>query len=283
MRLVVVLLEGGEFLLQGLGRGVIAQARAPNHAPGIASTAFEFAPLVELLHDGRCGAGDVGLWVALQHVLERFFEFVVVVLGGIAQRVDKHELGHDFRQRVFLHHQVVGRVHAIVVIVQVVGVGLLIEDLFLVGHVLEIVEIERVLHGLPVLGVGKVGEDVISIPLGGSGVSLAHVEQIHVVVHVEAVGVVGVSAQQVVEFGGRGVEVVEFVLEDDAHVVESLLNHIVGRLDLFLGLGNLLEVIFFVMRVVLALGSLFVDFGRVGARHSGRVAGQFIVGQFVVA
>ena len=78
-------------------------------------------------------------------------------------------------------------------------------------------------------------------------------KQIEVVVHIHAVDIVGVSVQQIVEFHLSGIHILEFVFQNQAHIVQTLLNHIVRRLDLFFGDRNLLEIIFLEMRVIGAL------------------------------
>ena len=60
-----------------------------------------------------------------------------------------------------------------------------------------------------------------------------------------------------------GIEVFEFVLEDDALVEQTLLNHIVRGLDFFRSLGNLLQVVFLVVRVFGPFERLFVYLGAV--------------------
>ena len=286
LRLVVVLGKRGERALQCLGCGIVAQARGPQHAAHVAAASLEATALVELLDNLGCHGGDVGLRIALQHVLERLFELVVVLLGQVTQRVDEHELGHDLGQRVLAHHLGVGLVDGSVVVGQVVGIGRLVHVLLVAAHILEVLQIVGVLHGHTVLGIRELVENHFPIRFGIGVLLVAHVHHVHIIVHVQAVGVVGVQIQQLVELIGCGVIVLHLVLEDDAHIVESLLNDLVGRLDVFFGLGNLLEVEFFVVRVLGALEGLEVDFHGVAVLiddhavgHRGHDAVGLLVGE----
>ena len=130
--------------------------------------------------------------------------------------------------------------HTLVVVGQIVGIGLLIHALLLAVHALKVVEIVRILHSQAIFRVGEIGDYALAALLGLGHISVAHIHKIHVVVGVEAVHIVGVSAQQFVELIGRSLVVLKLVLKNHTHVVEALLNYIVGRLHLLGGLWNLL-------------------------------------------
>ena len=103
--------------------------------------------------------------------------------------------------------------------------------------------------------------------LGARRVALTHIHQVEVVVGVESVNVVGIAAEQAVEFRLGGREVLHLVLEDYPHVVEPFLDDVVGRLAFGVGLGNLLEIIFREIGVVFLFGVglfLLVGFGLLG-------------------
>ena len=144
---------------------------------------------------------------------------VVVFLRNIGKRVDKHEFRHDFRQRIFLHHCGIGLVHCLVVVVEIVLISLSIHFLLLVSHVFQVLHIVGVGHGLAILRLGKVGQYELSERLGLGVVFAAHIHEIHVIVSVEAIDVVGVAFEQFVEFGCRGIIVLHLVFENDAHVI----------------------------------------------------------------
>ena len=87
--------------------------------------------------------------------------------------------------------------------------------------------------------------------LGPLGVALSRVEQEQVVVHIGHTLIIGIFRGEPVELFLTEPQVVELVLEDDARVVESFLDHIVAGGFLFFGEGYLRQVVFAVMRVVL--------------------------------
>ncbi len=270
LRLVLVFLERCELGLEAVGRdAVAAQARAPQHAARIAAAALDFATSVQVLHDATGHRRDVGLRIALQHVLDGALELVVVFAGDITQGVDEHELGHDGRQRIALGHLAIDGMHRGVVIVQVSIIGLLVERLLHGEHRLEVVDVVRVLQCGTLLAVGKVREDELAIRFALFVITQPLIHEVHVVVGVETVLVVGIATQQFLKLVGRGIKVLEFVLEDDTHVVESGLDDVVGGLDLLLGGGNLLEVVFLVVRVLTALEGFLVHFHAIGAHRVG--------------
>ena len=249
LRLVVVLFERRELALECLWRGVVAQACAPQHATGIAAATFELAAGVQLLDNAAGGRGDVGFGIALQHVLEGLLELVIVALRDIRQRVDEHELGHNLGQGVLAHHLGIRFMHCLVVVVEVVGVGLGVHPLLLDAHPLQVLDVVGVKQRLAFLGFGKVAQNHVAINRSTVHRTLTHVHQVHVVIGVQAIGVVGIVGEQTRELYGCSLVVLEFVLEDDTHVVQALLDNLVRGLDLLFGLGNLLEVVLLVVRV----------------------------------
>ena len=137
---------------------------------------------------------------------------VVVFLCNVGERVDKHEFGHDFRERVSTHHLGIGFVYLGIAVVEVGIVGSLVHSLLIFLHALEIFEIVGVLHSEPVFRVGKIAEDELSILFGIGRLAHAHVHEVHIVVGVEAVDVVGVFAVEAVELRNRSREILKFVL-----------------------------------------------------------------------
>ena len=107
------------------------------------------------------------------------------------------------------------------------------------------------------LALGIFGNESVDIGLRNVRLSLARVEQEHVVIdvlHFLEFGELGEQAGQL--FLAEG-QVVEFVLEDDARVVESVLDDEVAGSHLLLGEGNLCQIVFtFVWIVLRAVGDL---------------------------
>ena len=261
MRLVESLAERGEFFLDALSGSVVAETCCPQHTAGVLAATVNLATLVDLLHDRRRGGCDVGFGIALKHLLEGFFELVVVLLGYIRQRVDEHELGHEFRQGILAHHLGISRMDLSIVVVQVIVVSPFIHAFLHLLHILEVLKIVRVLHCLSILGVGKFTQYHAAVVLGLCMVAVAHVHQVEVVVCVKAVDVVRITAQQLGKLESGRIEVLEFVLQDDTLVEQTLLNHIVRGLNLLGRLGNLLEVVFLVVRILGACQCFLVHLG----------------------
>ena len=183
--------------------------------------------MVELLDNLGCNGCDIGLRVTLQHVLDGFLELLVILLGEIAQGINEHELGHNLGQRILAHHLGVGLVYCTVVVGQIVGVGLFIHVLLIAVHVLEVLQIVGILHGHAVLGFREVDKNTVAVRLCILFLSVAHVHHVHIIIHIQTVSVVGVQSQQLVELVGCSAIVLHLVLEDGAHVVETLLDDLV--------------------------------------------------------
>ena len=285
LRLVVVLAKRGEGALQRLGRGVIAQTCGPQHTAHVAAATFQSTALIKLLDDFRSHRGDVGLRVSLQHVLDRLLKFLVILLGEIGQCVDEHELGHDLGERILAHHLGIGLMYGRMVISEISAVGLLIHAFLVTVHVLEVLQIVGILHCHTVFGVGKVGEDAVTIRFGIGNLVVAHVHHVHTIIHVQAVSVVGISLQQLVVLVGCGVVVFHLVLEDGTHVVEAFLDDLMGRLYLFLGFGNLLEVVFLKVGILGTFEGFDIDLDRIAVLVDSHAVGQSqqgTVGFFVI-
>ena len=125
--------------------------------------------------------------------------------------------------------------HFRIAVGQIVGICVGIHLLLFLVHALKPFEIVRVCHGFPVGRIREIGHDELPPLLHSGGVATACGHKVHVVVDVEPVCIVGIVGQQFVEFLACGREVLELVLEDDAHIVESLLDHFGSGRFLFLG------------------------------------------------
>ena len=145
-----------------------------------------------------------------------------------------------------------------VVVGQISIVGLLVFKLLNFVHATEIVEIVGVFHCHTIVGVCKVVDNQLTIDFGLSFVAFAYSHQIHIVVDIEAIDIVGETRLQFVELAACRIEVFELVFEDNAHVVEAFLDNVVADLNLLLGLRYLLEVVLDAMRVVLLVELLLV-------------------------
>ena len=259
LRLVATLGEWSELSVGGVAGRVGRQAHRPQHAASVLRATINLATLVELLHHRRCCGSDIGLGIALKHLPEGFLEHLGVALGNIGQGVDKHKLGHNLRQRIGAHHVGIGLMHDGVVVVKIGSIGLVVEFFLHQIHALEVLQVVGILHRHAIFRLGEVAQNQLPVTLGVAILPAALVEQVHIIISVETIGVVGVTLKQSLKLVGSSRQVLKFVLEDYTHVVEALLNHVVRGLYFLLGLGNLLEVVFLVVRVLGALQGFFIN------------------------
>ena len=158
-----------------------------------------------------------------------------------------------------------------VAVFEICLVSSVIQLLLALVHPAQVLEIVGVAHRFSVWRVGEIGENQLTVPLGHGVIALACVHQIKVIVHVETVHVVWIVFQQACEFCCCGRIVLKLVLEDDAHVVQALLDDFVGRGFLLVRLGNLRQVVFRVVWIGTAFHFFFIDFwyGIVGGFFRG--------------
>ena len=83
--------------------------------------------------------------------------------------------------------------HGSVIVVEIGCIGLVVERLLNEVHALEILKIVGILHCLAILRIGKITQNHLPVPLGITVLPVPVVEQVHIIICVEAVGVVGVS------------------------------------------------------------------------------------------
>ncbi len=210
---------------------------------------MELATLRESAAPGCRQRGDVGVGITVEQLTEHVAKLFGLVVGHIGQRVEKHELGHQRRQRVVAFHAAVYLVYLAVAVGEIVVIGPAVERLLLGLHVAQFLYIGGVFHGPAVFRVGKLREYTLPERLGQVFAPRAHVHEIAVVIYVEAIHVVGIACHELVPFGLCGGEVLHAVLEYEPRVVEPFLYHFVGRSLLHVGGGYLPEIVFWKMRV----------------------------------
>ena len=149
-----------------------------------------------------------------------------------------------------------------VFIVEICVVCLLVHRLLTDMHCPQIGEIVGVKHRLTIGGIGELLDYKTFPLLGLRPVIATYGHKVEVIVYVKTVDIIRVSVFELKEFMACGREVLKFVLEDDAHIVETFLNHIVGGLYLLLGLGDLREIELDVMRIRSRFEGCFFLFGN---------------------
>ena len=239
--------------LYGGYRVAVAHHHCPAapHVAHVELAALQFASCLHAVDDHSRQFADAAVGEFLHHLVHVLQASVAVAVVQLGQSADEDELiavgaqwearSREFRVLPHLAHPV----------------GL--ERL--VGR-----RVKRVLHVLAeagVLHVVRVGEQRCPLALGIlflqfrqprvrlRHIPLAGVEQVEVVVYVvhllELAVLVGKPAQVTL----AEPQVVQLVLEDDSRVEESVLDHLVAGCHLFLGKGNLRQVVLALVRVVL--------------------------------
>lgn len=127
--------------------------------------------------------------------------------------------------------------HRCVAVCKIVGIRLLIHPLLLALHVAQVFDIIRVGESHTIFRVGKVGKNLLPACLCLVGISVAHIHQIHIIIYVKAIHIVGIAGQQLVERGFGGIHILKFVLQDYAHIKQSLLHDVVRVLYFLLRFG----------------------------------------------
>ena len=140
-------------------------------------------------------------------------------------------------------------------------------------HAFQILEIVGVFHRQTVFRFREIRQDECSPTFRFLILPGTLAKQIEVVVHIHAVDIVGVTVEQTRKFHLCGIHILEFVLQNQTHIVEALLNHIVGGLDLFFRHGYLLQIVFLEVRVVGALNGVALLFSEGGVGSGGTGSG----------
>ena len=163
--------------------------------------------------------------------------------------MEEHELRQSLAERILLIYCFISLMDIIIAVVEISLVSFLIQLLLIFVHIAEVVEIIGITHCYTVLGIGKIAQNQLPVTLGFGCAALTHIHQIKIIISVEAVNIVGIVAEQTVELSLGSTEVLELVLENDTHIIQTLLNNIVSRIFLLVGLRNLGEIVFGIMRV----------------------------------
>ena len=100
-----------------------------------------------------------------------------------------------------------------VVIGKICRVCLIIESLLTREHRTEIVDIGRIGHSLRVGRLRKFRQDQLTVTLGLGRAVAAHVHQVFIIIYVEAIHIVGVTAEQILPLGISGIEILKLILE----------------------------------------------------------------------
>ena len=239
---------------------------------------MQFATRCHAFEPCRRYRRDVGVGIAFEQLAQHRVELLGPVLGNVSQRVQEHKLGHNLAQRIALLHDGVIIVHGLVVVGHICLICSIIQLALTAVHLAQILNIIRVAQRHTDGRIGKVVKNQLTIHLGIRRAILAHIHQIHIIICVEAILVVGVIIEQAGELCGRCVEVLQPVLENHAHVVQPFLNHLVSGLPLLISCGDLGQVVLRVVRVGSAFRGLGGAVGRCLLGGGAFLGGRFAIG-----
>ena len=95
---------------------------------------------------------------------------------------------------------------------EVVGVCAFVHILLVTGHILEILQIIGILHRQTVFRFRELDKDAVAIGFGIALLPVAHIHHVHIIEHVQTIGVIGIAFQQLAELVGGCVIVLHLVL-----------------------------------------------------------------------
>ena len=239
-------------------QGVVAQPYIPQHAAHVARAGHELTPLGKPLEVGGGIFGEVGVGVTFEHLHQYLLEFLGLMVGDTCKSLQKHEFGHQFREREIIRHLCVDFMHAGIVVVEICLERLIIVSVLILRHAAQRTDIVGIAQRHAIFRIGELAENQLPVAFGLDGIARTHKHKIEIIICVEAVDIVGVAGEQRLEFPLRCGEILHFVLEYHTHIVQTLLNDVVGGLLLEVGAGNLFEVIFGEVRIVLLFEGFLV-------------------------
>ena len=147
-----------------------------------------------------------------------------------------------------------------IIIGEISPIGLLIHHALSLRHFAQALNIVGVKERNSILTVREVRDNQLAPMFSLGSLPQAHQHDVEVIIDVEPIDIVRIILQEPVPFLSSGGEVLELILQDGAHGVESFLNDLMGSLLVLLGLWNLGEIIFGIVRI----SSLFSGLGVSG-------------------
>ena len=232
--------------------------------------------------DHTCHGADIALGIVLHHFVHVLKTALAVAIVEHAQPADEDELvavgsewepclgnlgvGLCFRKSIAFESIVGGCIERVF-------------EMFAVAGVILEIGIAQYLRPLAFrIAVFQTVEIISGLPMH----PLSRIEEEHVVVGIVHLLVGGILLGESQELLFRESQMVEFVLEDDAAVVQPVHDDQVAGLHLFFGKRYLGQVVFALVRVVLgAVGHLFQRVGQRFGLHDGVALLVGEVGQFV--
>ena len=152
--------------------------------------------------------------------------------------------------------------HGRIVIVHISGIRTVVGSSLYRIHGYQLFGMCRVAQGLTILRFREVSQYKLTVTLRLRTVVAYKVHQIHIVVHIQAVDIVRIARQQSIELTLSRCIITELILQNDTHIVQAVLNHIIRHRPLGIVRGNLLQIIFRIVRVSFMCHRLTILFFR---------------------
>ncbi len=246
------------------GGGVVGQAYIPQHSAHIGAAAgVQLTPGGHTFEPRRGYGRNVRIGIAFEHRAQRGVELFGVVLGDVCQGIQEHKFRHELAHGEFVGHTLITAVYSLVVVGHISVVGVFV-DFFLDGvHLSQVVDIVGITQSFAVLTIPEAVHYHLTVALGHTVVAGAHKHQVDIVVRLQTIYVVRIVHKQTIKFLHGCVKVIEFVLEDDAHIEQAFLYDFMRHGLVGITEGYLLEVVLAVMRIF-GFFLLLLIFGRYG-------------------
>ena len=219
LRLVGITLEIGRLSVGCHRHRIIGKTHRPHHPPRIALRRIGHTSGLQTRKDSPRHVGHVGVGPFAQKFGETLLELIVVLFGEIGKGIDEYKFRKNLREGITLLHISCDAMHSRIVIIEISIVGFLIFLLLNGIHAAEILEIIGVEHSLTIGGIGEFRDDLRSPPLSLRHIILTHSHDIHVVIHIQAIDIIGVSLIQAHELLPRRREILKLVFKNHTFII----------------------------------------------------------------
>ena len=233
----------GEFTgLNGVAVAEHGTAPAP-HVPDVELSAPELPTLVHSVDDHACHLAHTALRILLDHLLQVVKTTLGIACIEFAQGTDEEELVAIGPQREALGRELGIGLHLSITIGFEGLVGSSIERIFQVNPEAGILGKMRIGEQCRPLALGTFLLQAFHIALGDSGLVSSRVKQEEMIEHVVHVLIFGVLSSKAQEIFFTELQIVEFILEDDAGLAEAVHYNGIAGLHLFGREGYLSQIV----------------------------------------
>ena len=188
--------------------------------------------------------------VFLDQCLKCLLEALRLARLNIRESLEEHELRHQGRQRIFLTHPTIVVPNGRGVARQIAVVSLLVNRILHGIHRPDVLQVIRVGHRHGIVTLRESLNDLRLISLGQGGIALAERHQVDLEIGLQLVLVVGEPVVERLESLNGKRYVLELILINHGHVIETINYDDVRCLHVLGGERDLLQVIFPLVRIV---------------------------------